>query len=82
MRVVLFWREGCAKCPEAKRLLDQLKVEGYESFDIDTEEGLTEASFYNVMSTPSILILDADDEEIAGWRGIIPSSEEMLDVLK
>jgi len=34
------------------------------------------------VSTPSILILDNDDEEIAGWRGVVPLSEEILDVLK
>ena len=82
MRVVFFWRKGCIKCPEAKRLLDQLMIESYKSFNIDTEDGLTEASFYNVMSTPSILILDENDEESAGWRGIIPSGEELLNALK
>lgn len=82
MRVLLFRRDGCAKCPEAKKLLDQLRIKGYESFDVDTEDGLTEASYYNVVSTPSILILDNDEEEIAGWRGVVPSSEEILDFLK
>lgn len=82
MRIILFWKENCAKCPEAKKLLSQLKIEEYESFDVDTEDGLTEASYYNVLSTPSILILDNDDEEIAGWRGIVPSIVEILDALK
>jgi glutaredoxin len=82
VRIILFWKENCAKCPEAKKLLSQLKIEEYESFDVDTEDGLTEASYYNVLSTPSILILDNDDEEIAGWRGIVPSIVEILDALK
>ena len=82
MKVKLFSREGCTKCPEAKKLLDQIIANDYETFDVDTDDGLAEASYYGVMSTPSILILGNNDEVITSWKGVIPSEAELLNLLK
>lgn len=53
------------------------QLENVEFFDVGEVEGLAEAAFYGVMSTPSIVITDEMDKEITGWRGIVPKIEEL-----
>ncbi|GAI12913.1 unnamed protein product, partial [marine sediment metagenome] len=36
-----------------------------------------EASYYNIASTPSMIIVDNDDNEIKIWRGKAPGIEEI-----
>jgi len=50
----------------------QIKVEYY---DISTADGLAEASFYSVMSTPSLILCDDQGKETKSWRGETPSSK-------
>ena len=46
-------------------------------FDIDTVDGLAESAYYNVIATPSIIILNDKDKEIIGWRSEVPTLEEL-----
>ena len=46
-------------------------------FDVDSVDGLAEASYYNIASTPSIVALDNADNEIKIWRGKTPHLEEI-----
>jgi len=39
---------------------------------------LAEASFYSVMSTPSIILCDGRGKEKRGWRGEVPPAKEVL----
>ncbi len=72
-KIKLFWKENCAKCPAAKALVaDSPKA---ELFNIDEVDGLAEAAFYGVMSTPSIIVTDGGGQELASWRGEVPSRE-------
>ncbi len=74
-KIKLFWKENCAKCPAAKALVaDSPKA---ELFNTDEVDGLTEAAFYGVMSTPSIIITDESGRELEAWRGEVPSREAM-----
>ena len=78
--VKLFWREGCPRCPAAKELGNDLKKEGLPVFDynMDTVDGLTEGAFHSVMALPTMLLVDEENDcELAGWRGDIPSLEEV-----
>ncbi|GAG59299.1 unnamed protein product, partial [marine sediment metagenome] len=68
----------CPHCPEAKNLGKQLEKETeVQYFNVDTVDGLAEASYYDIASTPSIVFLDNNDNEIKIWRGKTPRLEEI-----
>ncbi len=76
----VFTKKDCPNCPDAKKLVSALKGDGcdiVEEYDVDTSDGLAEGAFYEVMSTPTMLLVDSDDAEIMGWRGSVPSLEEV-----
>ena len=83
MKLKLFTQPSCPNCPNAKQLCEKLENKGInvEYHDIKTEEGLAEALFFNVMSTPSIIVVK-DGDEIKSWRGTTPSIQEVLEWLK
>lgn len=66
----LFWREKCPKCPAAKALL--ASSPNVEYLNVDEVEGLAEAAFYGVLSTPSIIVTEDDGREIKAWHGEVP----------
>ncbi|OGP64817.1 MAG: hypothetical protein A2170_04460 [Deltaproteobacteria bacterium RBG_13_53_10] len=77
--IKIFTKAKCPKCPAAKEIGTTLKEEGVPvlNFDLDTLDGLAEASFYSVLSTPSIIIEDEEEREIIGWRGVVPTLQEV-----
>jgi glutaredoxin len=77
--VKIFTKARCPKCPAAKEILMELKKEGVPvyHYDLDTIDGLAEASFYGILSTPSILIEDEKEREVMSWRGIAPTLQEV-----
>lgn len=79
MRITLFTKDNCPKCPQAKHLLEELHRErdvDVREVNISTTEGMFEAVRYNLMSTPSIILQN-------GTRGIkiISGSVEKQKVL-
>ncbi|HUU77820.1 MAG TPA: thioredoxin family protein [candidate division Zixibacteria bacterium] len=84
MKLKVFTKEDCPNCPAAKKIAKKLEVNGskVEWFDLDNEEGLSEAVFFDVLSTPSLIITDEDDEEIRAWRGEVPGIDELQKELK
>jgi len=82
--IKLFWKDGCTRCPQAKELCKKLESEGFsvKYYDVESVDGLAEASFHEVLSTPSIIIVDGDEEELLSYRGVVPSYEEMRSCLK
>lgn len=82
-RVKLFWKSECPKCPQAKLIGNLLKEEGLEviDYDIDTVEGLAEATYYGVLSTPTLIVEDPEENPIADFRGTIPTPEEIRRIL-
>ncbi len=81
--VKIFTRTQCPKCPAVKEIGRKLKKDGVPVFDydIDTTDGLAEASFYGILSTPSLVIEDEEEREVASWRGRVPSLEEVMQYL-
>ncbi|MGQ9509110.1 MAG: thioredoxin family protein [Thermodesulfobacteriota bacterium] len=75
----IFTKANCPKCPAAKEIAQELKREGFKVvyYDLDTIEGLAEASFRSILSTPSLVIEDEEEKEIASWRGVVPSLQEL-----
>jgi len=82
MIVKIFWQEGCPHCPAAKGLGGDLEGKGtkVEYHNIKTVDGLAEAAFFNVLSTPSIVLAE-DNREIKSWKGKIPEAEELNGIL-
>lgn len=74
MKLKIFTKLDCPNCPSAKKVGKQLESKGVniEWFDLDNEDGLSEAIYFDVLSTPSLIITDEDDEEIKAWRGEVP----------
>ena len=78
MKIKIFWQKNCPNCPEAKNVAKQLEKEAeVQYFDVDTVDGLAEASYYDIASTPSTVVLDNNENEIKIWRGKTPHLEEI-----
>jgi len=82
MLVKIFWQPDCPKCPRAKELGERLKEEGFsvELFNIKEVDGLAESIFYDVLSTPSVIIVN-NGEKKAGWYGEVPELKVIKDFL-
>jgi thiol-disulfide isomerase/thioredoxin len=78
--VKIFYKDDCPKCPLAKQLRDGLKERNVRVLDynVGTADGLAEASFYSVMSLPTVVVEDAMENGLGEWRGDVPRMEEVL----
>ena len=78
--VKIFYKDDCPKCPLAKQLRDNLKEKNVQVLDynVGTADGLAEASFYSVMSLPTVVVEDAMENGLGEWRGDVPRMEEVL----
>jgi hypothetical protein len=81
--VKIFIKSKCPRCPAVKEIGVELEKEGIPVFqyDLDTIDGLAEATYHSILSTPSILIEDEEDQELISWRGVIPSLREIKEYL-
>jgi hypothetical protein len=79
----IFTKAKCPRCPAVKEIGTELKKEGVPVFnyDLDTIEGLAEASFYSILSTPSIVLEDEEEREVISWRGVVPTLQEVKEYL-
>jgi len=77
--IKIFTKAHCPKCPAVREIGTELKREGVSvfSYDLDTIDGLAEASFHSILSTPSIVIEDEEEREVISWRGVVPSLQEV-----
>ncbi len=78
-RIKIFTKAKCPKCPAVKEIGKTLKKEGLPvlSYDLDTIDGLAEASFHSILSTPSLVIEDEEEREVVSWRGEVPTLQEV-----
>lgn len=74
-KVKVFWKTDCPKCPAAKAVVEDSSRA--ELFNIDEVDGLAEAAFYGVLSTPSIIVTDSSGQELAAWRGEVPNRQDI-----
>jgi hypothetical protein len=81
--IKIFTKAQCPKCPAVKEIGMKLKKEGIRVFDydLDTLDGLAEASFYSILSTPSVVIEDDEEGEVVSWRGVVPTLQEVKQYL-
>jgi hypothetical protein len=77
--IKIFTKIQCPKCPAVKEIGTELKKEGIPvlNYDLDTIDGLAEAAFYSILSTPSLIIEDEKEEEVISWRGVVPTLQEV-----
>lgn len=79
MNIKLFVKDDCPRCPAAKHAVRGF--DAVEVFDIDDVDGLAEASFYGVLATPTVLLVDSGGNEVEGWRGSIPDTSRIRELL-
>ena len=81
--IKIFTKAKCPKCPAVKEIGKELKKDGVPVFqyDLDTIEGLAEASYYSILATPALIIEDEEEREVFAWRGSVPSLHEVKEHL-
>ena len=82
MIIKIFWQPECPKCPQAKELGEELKKEGHnvEFHNVKEVDGLSESLFYDVLSTPSVVVIE-DGKKKASWYGEVPEIKNIKDLL-
>jgi glutaredoxin len=73
--VKLFVKQDCPRCPAAKRACEGL--DGLEVYDVGEVDGLAEAAYYGVLSTPSVIVFDERGSELRSWRGEAPGRKDL-----
>lgn len=81
--IKLFVKEGCGLCPSAKEVGTRLQQEGLRvlCYDLDTADGLAEASYYGILSTPSMIVEDDKETMLADFRGTVPTVQQVKNAL-
>jgi len=64
--IKLFLSQNCRLCTTAR---ERLKGLDYTAYDIGTVDGLAEASYYGVLSTPTMIEVDSQGEEVQRFVG-------------
>jgi len=84
MKLKLFTKKDCPNCPAAKKVVKELEADEIfiEYFDVETIDGMTEASFYMAMATPTAVLVDDSGKEIDSWRGQPPNAEKVRNYFK
>jgi thioredoxin-related protein len=82
--IKLFVQGQCSKCPQAKEVGNSLKKEGFNvlEYDVETVEGLAEASFYSVQATPTFILEDQEENTVADFRGEVPAYEKIKQIME
>ena len=78
MNILKFFGSWCNPCKTWSKNLEDAGIE-HKSIDVDENEELTEK--YNVMSVPTIVVLDEDDNEVGRFIGS-RTKEQLLKELK
>ena len=78
MEIKIFWQPECPKCPQVEELGKELKEKGYhvELFNVKEVDGMAESVFYDVLSTPSVVVVE-NGEQKASWLGEVPTVESI-----
>jgi len=79
VHIKLFVKDNCPRCPAAKLALADF--DGVEVYDVDDVDGLAEASYYSVLSTPSVLVIDSAGREVGSWRGEVPKPADVRHIV-
>lgn len=84
MKLLVFYRRNSE---ETRRVEDYLRdlvrlhdvrERDIKPMDPNTREGSTEASLYDVLSFPGIVVTDNYGQYIKGWSGELPLMDELM----
>ncbi len=64
-----FYRTACPNCPPMRAEIDRAGINA-SLYDVDTEEGMSEAIRFQVLSTPTIVVTDDSGTAIAKFRSV------------
>lgn len=80
--LVQFSTEFCARCPQVRRLLDQIADEhpGVERVEIDLTNRNDLATRYHVLQTPTTFLVDVSGTVLSRWGGV-PQRRTIEDAL-
>jgi thiol-disulfide isomerase/thioredoxin len=80
--LVQFSTETCTPCRAVRRLLDEhaAATPGVAHVEVDAERRLDLARRFNVLRTPTVLVLDADGRVTARFSGV-PTSDQVRDAV-
>ena len=75
MKVIkVFIKSQCPNCPQAKKAVEDFckehKEVELELYDVGTVDGLAESAFYDVFSTPTVIVFK-DDKEAKRSGGVV-----------
>lgn len=59
-----FYREHCPNCPPVRTYVERLSLTG-QMVDVDTGEGMEQAINHQVLSTPTVILMDDHGHEVA-----------------
>ena len=84
--ILFFWGPHCPKCKDARKLIGWHRGVKVTRHNVEKSEGLAEAAWYGVSSTPSIVV--AEDKGYARvviakfHPDTLPTREELKELLK
>jgi hypothetical protein len=81
--VKIFYKDSCPLCPLAKQLKDKLEEQdiGVQDYNVETAEGLAEATFYRVLALPTVFVEDDLENWLGEWRGDVPKIDEVMRIV-
>lgn len=59
-----FYREHCPNCPPVRSFVEQLPFRG-TMIDVDTGDGMQQAINHQILSTPTVILMDNHGQEVA-----------------
>lgn len=84
MKILVFYKEDSEHTRQVEQYLrDLVRMHDVRESDIkiynpNTREGSTEASLYDVLSFPGIVVTDNVGRYIKGWTGELPLMDELM----
>lgn len=59
-----FFRETCPNCPPVRTYVENLSLDG-KMVDVDTGEGMAQAVQHQILSTPTVILMDENGDAVA-----------------
>jgi hypothetical protein len=77
--VQIFIKKDCPDYSAVKKLITELKKLRMSNYkhDINTNLGIAEALYHNVIHVPAVILTDSGDSEIKSWRDKLPTIEDI-----
>lgn len=84
MKLLVFYRQNSEETRRVEEYLHDLmrmhdlREQDVKIMDPNTREGSTEASLYDVLSFPGVVVTDNYGQYIKGWGGDLPLMDELM----